>query len=499
MTKKNETPKKYLYGASVQGIQGFIFQTNKLREIVGASEIVEQICTDAFDEYAVNGESIVRAAGNIKYLFSSEAACIEAVRNFPRKIMNMAPGITISQAVVVVETDDDYASKANELEKNLIVQRNKQTRPMNLGLMGVQRSPATGFPAVDIDKKGKLMDEASTCKIEKHNTLKKLINKSFGEKISDTRIAYEIDDIAGKNHWIAIIHADGNGIGNIVRVLGETKEDMIKFSGLLDNIAQKAANAAYKATKGDSGSNGIIPLRPVVLSGDDMTLICRADLAVEYTRCFLEVFEKESREQFGKIILKKGENQYLLNNGLTACAGIAFVKSSYPFHYGVHLAESLCSRAKKAAKKIDEDLAPSCLMFHKMQDSFVENFEKIAERELIPLGTKLNFEAGPYYCGSRAKEKYKETCQQTIDKLLNDITSMEKISVRSHLRNWLSMLFDSIGSANQTMRRLRMVNRDARQLIGAEYEVLTEDSEKIIPFYDILSLDSVLKSDTENK
>ena len=34
---------KYLYGAAVQGIQGFIFQTNKLRDIVGASELVERI------------------------------------------------------------------------------------------------------------------------------------------------------------------------------------------------------------------------------------------------------------------------------------------------------------------------------------------------------------------------------------------------------------------------------------------------------------------------
>ena len=43
-----EKKTKYLYGAAVQGIQGFIFQTNKLREIVGASELVEEICTDMF-------------------------------------------------------------------------------------------------------------------------------------------------------------------------------------------------------------------------------------------------------------------------------------------------------------------------------------------------------------------------------------------------------------------------------------------------------------------
>ena len=42
---------KYLYGAAVQGIQDFIFKTNELKHVVGASEWVEQICTTAFDEF----------------------------------------------------------------------------------------------------------------------------------------------------------------------------------------------------------------------------------------------------------------------------------------------------------------------------------------------------------------------------------------------------------------------------------------------------------------
>ncbi len=54
---------KYLYGAAVQGIQDFIFKTNKLQHIVGASELVEEICTNVFDDYAKNGEDVVRAAG----------------------------------------------------------------------------------------------------------------------------------------------------------------------------------------------------------------------------------------------------------------------------------------------------------------------------------------------------------------------------------------------------------------------------------------------------
>lgn len=60
---------KYLYGVAVHGIQEFIFNTSKLKEIIGASELVERICTDVFGKYAERGENIIRAAGNVKFLF----------------------------------------------------------------------------------------------------------------------------------------------------------------------------------------------------------------------------------------------------------------------------------------------------------------------------------------------------------------------------------------------------------------------------------------------
>ncbi len=64
--------KRYLFGASVQGIQNFIFSTNKLKEIIGASEMIEHICTDLFFKTAnIKPEDrniILSAAGNIKEL-----------------------------------------------------------------------------------------------------------------------------------------------------------------------------------------------------------------------------------------------------------------------------------------------------------------------------------------------------------------------------------------------------------------------------------------------
>ena len=67
---------KYLYGASIQGIQSFIFQTNKLKEIVGGSELIEEICTEMFYKFIDSDESndniILSAAGNIKYVADEE-------------------------------------------------------------------------------------------------------------------------------------------------------------------------------------------------------------------------------------------------------------------------------------------------------------------------------------------------------------------------------------------------------------------------------------------
>ncbi|MCF6168924.1 hypothetical protein [Lutibacter sp.] len=35
----------------MQGIQSYIFATNKLKQIIGASEIIEQLCTTWFDDF----------------------------------------------------------------------------------------------------------------------------------------------------------------------------------------------------------------------------------------------------------------------------------------------------------------------------------------------------------------------------------------------------------------------------------------------------------------
>lgn len=520
---------KYLYGAAVQGIQGFIFQTNKLKEIVGASELVEEVCTSKFAELLgkkgyypdltkqleEDKNCILHAAGNIKYIFDKKIDCEEIVRKFPKAVFDFAPGITVSQAVVKME-NNNFEQAVNDLENRLRIQRNRPMRSATLGLMGIERSRQTGLPVVYIENENSHLDAGTFAKLQyvwetkdgkhiaKRHTTKNLCQKAFYDEVKDEQIAYNIEDITQNNDWVAVIHADGNGLGQVVQKVGKDQDLFKQFSENLDKTTTLSAREAFNAVKDKFENSKIIPIRPIVLGGDDLTVICRADLALDYVKTFISRFEENTRN-----LLKDNDGVSLLNNvfenesdkRLTACAGIAYIKSSFPFYYGYELAETLCSLAKKDAKEKQEikdgkELPKSCLMFHKVQDSFTEDWEAIAKRELSPQ-ENISFQFGPYYINEK-----KEESRWTVDELMEkseDLESKEGNAVKSHLRQWMSLLHDNPEMAKQKLLRLKsMTAMDAyvdEVTKGTKKIVKKKDGEdkevSVYPVYDILSIHTI--------
>lgn len=511
----------YLYGAAIQGIQSFIFQTNELKDIVGASELINDACTSIFrdflnkkigPDFEQHCDTIISAAGNIKCKFKRKKDCELVVNEFSKIIMENVPGITISQAVA--EYDDNpthFSDCINSLEIKLHVQRNKPVRATELGLIGIQRSRQSGLPVVIENGAPEILDTASRAKKKrvKEGSLLNLCNIAFGQDYNPNNFTARIDQLTVQNSWVAIIHADGNGLGKVVQKIGGDEEVFKKFSQGLDKATKEAARKAFDDIKHlfDTNDKKPIPIRPIIIGGDDFTVVCRGDLAIPYTQAYLKHFESETERYLGKIIetynASHPQNPIFSEkeNFLTACAGIAFVKESYPFFHGYSLAEALCNEAKKASKSMqyDEDdenfIPPSSVMFHKIQDSFVNNYSDIENRELWPQDI-FTFKFGPYF-----KDEFDS--YWSIDLLQSKIAALvennkERNNLKNALRKYVDDVYDSVEMAEQNIKNtIRFLSKENAELLKTMYKGVcigeSDDDEEIIacPAYDILTLVSI--------
>ena len=144
-------------------------------------------------------------------------------------------------------------------------------------------------------------------------------------------------------------------------------------------------------------------------------------------------------------------------------------------------------------------------MFHKVQDSFTESYEEIVERELTPKeGHSWQF--GPYFYK-------KQDGYLRIDELIemsNQLLNKEGNAIKSHLRQWLSIMHDDINVAKQKINRVlsivgdktdkaKKLNKLVSTLTNAQSRKIKEKDLLVYPVYDVLALHSVTYQDTNSK
>lgn len=197
---------------------------------------------------------------------------------------------------------------------------------------------------------------------------------------------------------VAVIHIDGNGVGGIMKDLNDSKDRvapaefqeeigcdrddpdalrrfLLAVNERLQNAVEHAFAAAWtridELSYRDDGQAGrehtAIPVVPVILGGDDVTVITSGDYALPFAASYLRYYEEVTRSDPILRYLTPPEGQD--TGPMTAAAGVAIVKRNFPFHIAYELAEKLVERAKKVGKTA----CPPCstLDYHVLFDTTV--------------------------------------------------------------------------------------------------------------------------------
>lgn len=315
----------WLYRFEAKGIQSWILGSRRLKDMTGGSELIEGLLT----ENPPGATEVSRAAGAATLRFERDEDLAAWVRELPKKMHAAAPGLHVVQAAVQEISTFDATHRA--LHTELGAQR--QRVPPSLPVPGpfVHRAGETGRAAVarDRDSNGDLLDAAMREKRRHGAASQRADGSKFGQRFFPPELHHL--DLAEEDSWpegpVAVIHADGNRMGE--RLLGlKTQDDYRRFSADLTAATKQAVHEALRKTFPDWKK--ALPCRPVVLGGDDVTVILPARLAFTFTETFMKAFHAAR---------VRGES-------VSASAGIACVRNGYPFSQAYALAEDLCKLAK---------------------------------------------------------------------------------------------------------------------------------------------------------
>jgi hypothetical protein len=386
----------YLFEAS--SIQQFVFASNRLKEIVGASELVEALCGDLLDSalQATHAEGRVtfsRKAGGAFFAFFDDLGTRDEFATlWPLVVQQHAPGLTF---VAARGSGASEAAAFASAKRPFFASRN--VPPVQLPMAGpfALRNQRTGMPAVAIRGYDREAVDASTSRKLDLSSGRSLAGRCSSKSELNWPIQLsaelESDDedvmpYRGEKQWLALIHADGNGLGQLLIRLDKEWQDASDFRARFSAVSTAVSRATEKAVQEavtrvlePAASGHLLPARPIILGGDDLTMLVRADLALDFTQAFLEEFEERTGVEFDVLRTKAGYDA--LPERLTACAGIAYMDARRPFYLAYGLANNLCKIAKKSAKK--HAAVPSAVSFHRVTTSFIPDAEDVFADEMV--------------------------------------------------------------------------------------------------------------------
>lgn len=414
-----------------RSIQKYIFSGNKLRTNIGASYIVDQVFeTDLMATVkavfpSLDSESWRKGTGKqtivplksdcyVAYIGGGNALLLfkndisvdlkSIVTTFTKKLLTTYPGLKTGAAIGELDftTQDAYDASLGKLFKKLKQYQSTVFPVVNVPYTGLTLPcEVNGEAANFYDTEHKIGVESGDSRYYSQEVWAKTkASDKANDHLSDIfkdvlkgkyKFPMELNKLGQKDteQDIAIVHIDGNQMG----VRFSKAKKLAERSALSHQVKEKTINA-FRNLLGDIVKeydlyadyldlhDGYLPIRPLILGGDDVTFVCAARVAVTYARRFMNYMNTDDG------IIKIGPST------IHTCAGIAILPQAYPFFRGYELAEQLCGAAKGESRKVPDSSWLDYAILHGEQ---APELAQIRENEYTgAIGKAGGMHFGPY-------------------------------------------------------------------------------------------------------
>lgn len=414
-----------------RSIQKYVFSCNKLKTNVGASYLVDGIFNDlmqkivlpSFDlkmpeiswqeskqiemikDDSIEAEIVYIGGGNMLILINKFLGkednlnlCREIVKKWTLEILKKAPGLKTGAAIGMMDVER-FKDSLDKMYVQLKQNQNTVLPQVDLPYTGltlecnISGKTADTFDWVDkswIAKEVKAKTDAYKYASEKvRSEYKDILEKDDSRDKYD--FASELEKIGCKEgeSYISVIHIDGNNMGvkfSKCKDSQERKELSLKvakivqnaFCELIKTIIVEYDTKAYAEALDmkklvDKEGKKLLPIRPIIIGGDDITFVCPARVGIEYAKRFIEAVNKQdflSDEQYEymskEVNKEKVEDKIELSRTMSCCGGVAIVPLKYPFFRAYQLAEHLCGSAKNKSRENDNSLIDFAILYGEM-------------------------------------------------------------------------------------------------------------------------------------